>query len=596
MGRHRAELLKTRRGVALWPIVAVAVVAVLGLGWFAWDYVNSVLDERAASSSEGCPEGNATLRVAVAPSIAEPVQQAATAWAAQRPVIRNHCVQVEVQAMDSAMTLQNLSQGWDQSKVGPPPSAWLPESSLWVNQLKAANAALLGSTPASIATSPVLLAVPEPAGAAMLSGSSFRWSDLPELASVDNGWSRFQKPEWGALTLTIPDPARNPASALAIQSALAGASPQGRGPVTTEMLSDDRIKDVMNRLATANTAKPPSTTLEALVELGKVDDLAKAPFEAVPVVEADLYRRNVGKDAAPSPVRTLSGVQVGGPTPTADYPFVALAGELTDDVQVRAAQRFSDFLKEPDQQRLLAQQSGVRVGSTQERPNPSPGIRWAATPEALAPADADATQQISAAWASSGAGAQAVTVLVDVSRSMTQDGGDGQTRMAWLKRALRGQVERSVGGLFGLWEFSRSLDGAKPYKQLAPTKPVSQQRTLLMDAINGLKPTSATQTYTSVLAVYRSAMENYEAGRTNRIVVVTDGSNDGGITLQQLQTELNKLRNDEKPLSISFIAFGSDVDRAPLNQIARANGGTVSVAANGRALDPALSQLLAGNR
>src|SRR6185295_5061110 len=107
----RAELLKTWRGVALWPIVAVAVVAVLSLGWFAWDYVSGIVDKRAANSSEGCPEGNVTLRVAVAPSIAEPVQQAATAWAAQRPVIRNHCVQVEVQAMDSAMTLQNLSQG-----------------------------------------------------------------------------------------------------------------------------------------------------------------------------------------------------------------------------------------------------------------------------------------------------------------------------------------------------------------------------------------------------------------------------------------------------------------------------------------------------
>ncbi|MFB9903946.1 VWA domain-containing protein [Allokutzneria oryzae] len=596
MGRHRAELLTTRRGVALWPIMVVAVVAVVGLGWFAWDYVSGVVDRRASAGSEGCSEGDATLRVAVAPSVAEPVQQAATAWAAQRPVVLNHCVQVEVQAMDSATTLQNLSQGWDQGKLGPAPSAWLPESTLWVNQLKAANAALIGSNPESVATSPVLLAVPEAAGTAMLSGSSFRWSDLPELASAEDGWSRFQKPEWGGLTLTIPDPARNPASALAIQSALAGASAQGRGPVTTEMLASQQVKDTMQRLATANTAKPPATTLDALVELGKVEDIAKASFEAVPVFEADLYRRNVGKDGAATSARPLAGVQAGGPNPTADYPFIALSGDLANDVQVRAAQRFSNFLKEPDQQRLLAQQSGVRVSATQERPNPAPGIRWAATPEALEPADADSTQQISAAWASAGEGAQAVTVLVDVSRSMTQDGGDGQSRMTWLKKSLRGQVERSVGGSFGLWEFSRSLDGTKPYRQLAPTKAVSQQRDALLDAVAELKPTSATQMYTSVLAVYRSALENYQRGRANRIVVVTDGPNDGGISLQQLQSELNRLRDPDKPISISFVAFAGEVERAPLNQIARANGGTVSVAATGKALDPALGQLLSGSR
>src|SRR5437764_538554 len=83
-----------------------------------------------------------------------------------------------------------------------------------------------------------VLGVPESAEQALLAGNGFTWSDLPGLAAAPDGWSRYGKPEWGRFIVAVPDPAGNPASALAIQSALAGTTAQGTGPVTAPRLAE----------------------------------------------------------------------------------------------------------------------------------------------------------------------------------------------------------------------------------------------------------------------------------------------------------------------------------------------------------------------
>ncbi|WHT22055.1 substrate-binding domain-containing protein [Crossiella sp. CA-258035] len=578
--------------MARWPFVVVGVVALVVLGYLSWTWLGGILDRRAAAQAGECRQGELTMRVVVTPSVFEPLNSAAIAWNGQRPVIDDYCLRADVQALDSASVLTALTQGWDTSKLGQPPSAWLPESSLWVNQLRAQNRSLLGAAAESIGNSPVVLAVPEAAAQPLRSGRGFRWSEIPELLSAPDGWKRFGVSDWGRFTMGVPDLVRNPASALALQCALASAGKKERGPVTVDMLNQPAVRTTLSQVAKAKVANVPPTTQDALVELSKTPDLTTSPYDAVPVLEIDLFRRNLGKDGGPKPERPLYGIPAAGPAPAADFPLLPLSGEWINDAQVRAAQKFSDYLREPNQEKVLAQESGVRVRSTNDRPRTSPGITWLANDELLAPADENTTQQLAASWASSVDNGQTVTVLVDVSGSMNADGGGGKSRMDWLKAALRGQVDRSVSGSMGMWEFSRSLDGKKPYRQLVPTKGIEQQRNALRSAVDGLKPVSATQLYSSLAVVYRSAVENYEQGRTNRIVVLTDGPNDGGLNLQQLQAELDKVRNPNKKVAISFITIGPDPERAPLTKIAQSTGGSVSVAEDGAAIDPALGQLL----
>ena len=597
MSRHRALRTKVRRGIATWPVAIVGLVVLLVLGWLGWNWVGGLVERRTAAQAGDCNEGEALLRVASTPSAAEAVKQVAEAWSRQRPVVYDHCIQVEVQSIDSEVVLQGLTQGWDTAKIGERPHAWVTDSMLWANRLGAQNAALLGGAPESIAASPVLLALHQDSAQAVQAGSGFRWTDLPDLAGAAEGWGRFGHPEWGRFSVAMPDPATNTATAMAVQSALAGASPEGKGPVTVEMLALEPVKNTMSRLSSSKPEQTPASTWEALKLLADGTSVNAAGFSAVPVFEVDLYRHNTGKDngtgGGTPPAQPLYGVAAGGPTPIADFPFVPLAGDWVGEAEVRAAQAFRQFLREPDQQKILAG-AGLRVEATTDRPKPSPGIRWAPVTETLTPADANTTQQISAAWATAGNG-QVVTVLVDTSKSMEEPGGEGRSRMDWVKQALSGQVNRSVSGSLGLWEFSRQLDGDKPYRQLVPTGPVAAQRQALLDGVAELRPRSATQLYTSVLALYERMLAGYQDGKRNRIVVLTDGVNDGGLTFEELTSRLASAKQPGKEISISVIALGPDPERAPLSELARSTGGTLSVVEDGRGVDAALGQLLSAD-
>jgi len=590
MSRHRTLRTRVRRGIAGWPIAVIGLVALIVLGVLGWSWLGGVLERRAAAEAGDCAEGEALLRIASTPSAADGVRDVAKAWSATRPVVYDHCIRVEVQSIDSEVVLNSLTQGWNEGELGSKPHAWITDSMLWANRLGAQNHALLGAAPQSIAASPVLLAMPEEGATAMQAAAGFRWTDLPEVMSAPGGWQRFGKAEWGPFKVAMPDPTTNAATAMAIQSALAGASPEGKGPVTTSMLGLDPVKSTMASLVAAKPTQTPGSTWEAMGLLADKPTVNGAGFSAVPVFEVDLYRHNTGKDSGTPPLKPLYGVTPGGPTPVADFPFVALAGDWVGEAQVRAAQAFREFLTAPNQQKILAA-TGLRVPSTTDRPKPSPGVRWATMTEGLAPADSTTTQQILATWAAADNG-QVVTLLVDSSKSMEEPGGDGKSRMEWLKAALSGQVNRSLSGSIGLWEFSRQVDGELPYRELVRTGPVVEQRKALLDGVAGLKPLSATQLYTSLLALYQNALANYQDGKRNSIVVLTDGPNDGGLSFDELRTRLDKLKLADRKIPISVIAIGSAPERDPLTKITQSTGGTFSVAEDGKAIDAALAQIL----
>lgn len=593
MSRHRAARGPSRRrGVAKWPFVAVGTIVLLALGWMGWSYAGDLLERRAAAQLASCVEGDATLTIAVTPSLAEVIGRAADTWTKGHPVVLDHCMRAEVAAVAPQAVLDGLTTGWDTKALGARPGAWLPESSLWVNRLSAQDARLLGSEPASIATSPVLLAMPENAATAVREGSVFTWGDLPALVTEPAGWQRYGHPEWGRFIVALPEVAANPASALALQAVLADASPQSSGPVTVETLGAPGVSQAMSKLAANGPVGVPATTGDALAALAAASDLRTAPFDAVPASEFDLYRYNVGAGGVQPPASPLFGAAVGGPTPIVDFPYIAIADERADQLQVRAAQKFREFLQGVTQQLELAK-AGLRVPSTKVRPNPAPGIRWTITQLDLTPADANATQQISAAWTNAGGSGQVVTVLVDVSRSMLEDGGKNQSRLDWVKTSLQGQVARFGSGSMGLWAFSRNLGpNDEPYRKLVDTGPVVEHRGELDEAIKDMKAASATFLYPSLLAVFDAAQSDYQQGRRNRLVIMTDGPDDSGMGYDAFKRELAKRRAGKPPLPISIIAIGADPDRDELTELARSTGGTFATVKDGTGIEAALGQLL----
>lgn len=403
MGRHRALTKEAaRRGVAWQPIAIAVAVVLLVLGWLGWSWVQGSLDRRAAALVGTCAEGPAGLRVAVTPSTAEPVRLAAGRWNQRDTIVHDHCVEVQVVVIPPEQVLEGLTGQWG-GVLGQRPQAWLPDSTFWVNKLAAWNNAAISSAPESVASSPVVLALPEEAAAALNEGNSFSWGDLAGLTSAPHGWTRYGKPEWGRFGVAVPDPDTNPASSLALQCALAGASPRRSGPVTTDMLTTPEIRQYLTQLAGSKPSQVPATTQESLITLAEPSSVTGAPYTAVPVIEVDLYRRNLAADGKPRAPQTLFEVAARGPSPAADFPLVGLADGGTDGTHIRAAQKFREFLKEPEQQRDF-NEAGLGASGGAAYPSDAEGIRWDSATTSFQPADAKTAAQIAAAWASAADG------------------------------------------------------------------------------------------------------------------------------------------------------------------------------------------------
>jgi hypothetical protein len=142
----------------------------------------------------------------------------------------------------------------------------------------------------------------------------------------------------------------------------------------------------------------------------------------------------------------------------------------------------------------------------------------------------------------------------------------------------------------GLWVFSSNLGGGKDYKELVPIQPVSSGRSKLAAQLGAVKPKKGGDTglYDTILAAYKNVQTDWQSGRVNSIVLLTDGIGnddpDGGVTHPQLLNELKKIRDDKRQVQLIIIGLGDEVNRGPLDQITKVTGGRVFVASDPTAI------------
>jgi hypothetical protein len=173
-----------------------------------------------------------------------------------------------------------------------------------------------------------------------------------------------------------------------------------------------------------------------------------------------------------------------------------------------------------------------------------------------------------------------IEVLIDVSGSMNAVVPKlRKTRLAvTLDAAARGLNLFEPTTTLGLWTFANRLDGERDYRQVMPVTPVPQ---LLsgpgLEALRSIRavPGAHTGLYDSVLGLYEEARRNWEPGKLNVVVVLTDGDNDdpAGIGREELVRRLAADADPARPVPVIGLAIGPDVDPGPLAEIARATGG-----------------------
>lgn len=561
-GRHRM-----RRGSRGTGVIAgaMALVVVMAGAWFGYQQL----------VQPSC-SGEVRLTLAAEREIAPAVQAVAEQWVRDGAAVDGVCVAVEIAESDAVevaaavatkhgVALTGVGQASGNSVL---PDVWLPDSSTWLLRLAKQASGFAPANGASVARSPVVVAMPEPVAASVgWPEKKLTWNDL--LNQLNTGTR---------LRAGIVEPTRDAAglSGLLALGAAAGAAGADAQKATTGALralaagSSVLREDLMARFPRSAdpAAIASSLSVAALSEVDVIEYNAKQP----PIPLAALYLE---------------------PAPTSmDYPYAVMPG--TEPAKVAAAEGLFAVLKTPAFLDRLAE-VGLRAPdgtftdgfrAPQGAPSPAGTEPASAEPDsggtAASGIDPAAVERVLSSWSVSTLAGRMLAVI-DVSGSMkvkVPTAGNATRAQVTLEAARRGLGLFDDTWALGLWVFSTNLVGNRDYKELVRIGPLSSQRSTLERALASIKPSSGdTGLYDTVLAAYKTVQDQWEAGRVNSVVLMTDGKNEdaNGISQQALLKELERIKDPERPVQMVIIGIGTEVSRSELTAITKVTGGGVFV-------------------
>ncbi|MGB3301085.1 hypothetical protein [Gordonia sp. (in: high G+C Gram-positive bacteria)] len=357
-GRHNAG--DRRRQLVSRPLVGTLLAIILIAGAVtSWSLLGDRIDNEQPVAAGSCLEGAATVSVVADPALAPGLQEIAKSFNATKPVVRDHCITIDVRPADARATLEGLTaKTWDANAFGAFPAAWVPESAIWSSALQTTNAGLLQGNPESLVSSPVRLAM-EPEIAKAIDGN-LAWSDLPAQTRA-NSLADFGKRSWGSLRIAMPNGPQSDATALAGQ-AIAAATTGATEALTPQQATSPEVVNALNQMMSAPPSVGDGSIDAAVKSIAKTTDPSDTPVRAVPVTEQHLYVITKDDQAA-----KVAVVAPKGQTPVADYPFIKLASELIPAHASDAVAEFFTYARKPMQMETL-----TKLGFRGPGPLPAP--------------------------------------------------------------------------------------------------------------------------------------------------------------------------------------------------------------------------------
>jgi len=562
--------------------VVATTVLVAGFGLFAlW---------RSTGGDATCT-GEVRLTIAAAPEIAPVLTHVSARWAEDARGGGGECVAVDVTAAAPADVALAVASGGGVVLAGltplapaspvpgstptpsptdaPParpavaiPDIWVPDSTTWLVRVRSTGPDLVPPQASSVATSPVVLAVPQPAAGAL-------------------GWPT-QLPTWDAivsrlttgepLRLGVVEPNRDAvglASLVALGAAAASASadPQAMTVAMMRALFMGRAPGESELLARFPTSADPSA-------LG-------AALGAAPLAERSLIAYNSQRPAVP-----LAAVYVQPPPPALDYPYAVMPGIAAERVRLA-----DELLQALDGDRYVDELAAVGLRG------PDGTAAFTAMPGAPATIttghlDGAAVAQALATWISVTRPARMLAVM-DVSGSMNLPvptaGGATRAQIA-TEAARQGMMLFDESWSVGLWAFATNLNGAADHVEIVPIGPMTENRPALVAALETVQPdpNGDTGLYDTVLAAYQEVREGWDPAAVNSVVLLTDGQNDdpNGITLDELIASLQTIIDPRYPVQVIAIGIGDEVSQAELERITTTTGGGTFIARDPSAIGP----------
>ncbi|GAA0396723.1 VWA domain-containing protein [Acrocarpospora corrugata] len=512
------------------------------------------------------------LVVAVSSEKAELLRQIADGY-------NGGCVDVTVQAKASGGVMQALARGWNEKVDGPRPDVWSPAGSGWITLLRqrVKGRDPVGADNPSIASTPLVIAMPKPMAAAMgWPKKKLGWSDILELGSDPEGWARYGHPEWGAFRLGKTNPNFSTSGLNATIGAYFAATGLS-GDLVKANVSDQKTRDFVQGVE-RSIVHYGDTTLTFLSNLQRADDAGAAMsyISAVTVEEKSVWDYNQGNPTGDpktlgqhrKPKVPLVAIYPKEGTLFSDNPYAVLS--WADETKRAAAAGFLKYLHEDAQQaefasfafrshqgtpgKLITAANGLDPKQPKTRLNvPLPGV----------------LDQVLKSWASLRKPAN-VLMVMDVSGSMSAEvTGTGKTKLELAKQAaINALPQFGPNDRVGLWIFSTKQQGTRDYRELVPMKRGTTSD--LKARIRDLIPNGGTGLYDTALASYRHVLTRHTDDAINAVVFLTDGRNEDqtSLSLDDLLPDLRKEQGQET-VRMFTIAYGEDADLAVLQQISQ---------------------------
>ena len=548
--RRRKRRVRTRSLVLL--AVAACLLTLVGRG--AAQLVAQV----------SCSNNQIVLNVAVSPDIAPAIQRIADYFNPQQRKADGRCVSVSVNSESPALAAGQIDG--QRRAPNPPIDAWIPDSSLWVDQARNFPLGAKTVQPAgfSVAMSPLMLVMPKIAA-----------SHVPAFGKV--GWRILLPHSAGGPTVPasmrvdLPDPSQ---SAAGLATLIEIGRMLGRGTAArvrfTRFVYSSQVTSYFD----------DNNSLQSFVSL------AAPPVNSDPVTvttEQAVLSYDQQNSAQPlaASYPTASTTTLG--SPELDYPYVLTT---SNHLRLDAATLFGNALTTPYAQSVI-RYLGFRSGkNVPDRVAAAYGLTRQLLQVANPPSANEAPAAL-AVWRKLDLGSRSLT-LVDVSSFMAQPADPANPTGPTLEQELTRTASLGLA-LFpdsaniGLWEFADHLQGAKPYKQLVSVGPLPQNMGLIsrraeLQRINGHLPPDGgphVALFGTILDAYEYMQRTWKPNFFNAVIVLAAGLDNapGDITSTELLKKLTILNSSAHKVAVVIIAFNTSADFPLLKKIALTTGG-----------------------
>jgi hypothetical protein len=291
-------------------------------------------------------------------------------------------------------------------------------------------------------------------------------------------------------------------------------------------------------------------------------------LNGAPVSEQALMAHNAGAPSAPMAAIPLAD------TATLDFPYAARGRQPRKIAAAAAA--FRAVVTSAQNKVLLAQHKLRAPDGTAGSGFPTGhGVTTAAI-HVQPLTDMAKVKSALAVWVSARTPSR-VVAMVDATSSMALPlNGTAKSRMQVMKEAATtGLTFFTPESKLGLWAFvGKGHTNLVPLDTIGPSG--SSQRNKLIGAVTSANPVpgvDACPLYQSIIAGYQEMLNGYDPELSNTLVVFTDGRDTTGMDIRQVQRDLESLADVTRPIRVVLLGIGPDIKLEELQAIAATTGG-----------------------